>query len=271
MPGWDTTSTASSVHRTLARTEAAVEGAVGTERSVAERWVMAYEGSGGEYRVTAAERLPIGRSLDVGREGELPLGVEVPSGTVSRRALYLTSTRRGWHVVVTNRNGALLHRWGQAPELAGGENVVEWPLLAVRLLPDDGSSVHWMLLEADDLTVTRDGTDASAAPKPRLTDLADRPGGLPPAEREAVYTVFAEQLRWPPRPNAEPLLLKQAATRLGITVSGVQERLRAARGRALRLGLGREVGLTDPSYLHVLVAGGYLPQPRDFPHRPPAP
>lgn len=238
-----------------------MEGVVGTER-----WVMAYERTDGKWLVTAAERLPIGRCLDIGREGELPLGVEIPSGTVSRRAMYVTPMQRGWHVVVTNRNGALLHRWGLAPELADRENVVEWPLLAVRMLPDDDSSAHWVLLEADDLPVTRDRADG---PVPyALTDLADRPGDLPPGEREALCTVFAEQLLWPPRPNAEPLLLKQAASRLGLSVSGVQERLRAARGRALRLGLGREVGLTDPSYLHVLIAAGYMPAPRSFPHRP---
>jgi hypothetical protein len=73
--------------------------------------------------------------------------------------------------------------------------------------------------------------------------------------------VFAELLAWPPRQGAEPLLLKQAASRIGISVSGVQDRLKAARARALRLGLHREVALTDPSYLYVLVRGGYLDPP----------
>jgi hypothetical protein len=224
---------------------------------------MAYECDGTGCRVTAVARPEIGRCVDVGREGELALGVKVPNTRVSRRAVCVTPIAHGWRIEVTNRNGAVLHRWAQAPEL-GRVSSVDWPLVGVRMLPDSGPSRHWVLLEADDVAVGC----AAPAPGDPVTDLADRPGDLPPAEREALQTVFAAQLQWPPRQPAEPLLLKQAAARLGISVSGVQERLRAARSRALRVGLDREVGLTDPSYLYVLVRAGYLPPPRDHPHRP---
>jgi hypothetical protein len=229
-----------------------------------DRWVMAYECDSTGCRVTAVAHPEIGRCVDVGREGELALGVKIQNTQVSRRAVCVTPTGHGWQIEVTNRNGAVLHRWAQAPELGTRMSSIGWPLVGVRMLPDSGSSRHWVLLEADDVPVG----DGPPPHGDAVTDLADRPGDLPRAEREALQTVFAAQLHWPPRQPAEPLLLKQAASRLGISISGVQERLRAARGRALRVGLDREVGLTDPSYLYVLVRAGYLPPPGDHPHRP---
>ena len=232
------------------------------------RWVMAYECDGTGCRVTGVVRPAVGRGVDVGREGQLALGVEVPNTQVSRRAVTVTPTASGWRVTVTNRNGAVLHRWGLPAELAGPTNVVDWPLLAVRTLPDTGSRQHWVLLEADDLAVSA-GHGPPPVEEGSRTDLSHRPGELPPAEREALATVFAAQLQWPPRqPAGPPLLLKQAATLLRISISGVQARLQAAQRRALRLGLDRPGGLTDPSYLYVLVRAGYLPVPRDHPHRP---
>lgn len=232
-----------------------------------DRWVMVYEGDADGCLVTAVSHLQVGQSVDAGREGELAIGVEAANRQVSRWAAVVTPTERGWRVDVTNRNGAVLHRWAQAPELAAPTSTVNWPLVGLRMLPDSGSTQHWLLLEADDLAV-RAGSDAHG-PGGTATDLADRPGELPQAEREALLTVFAGQLRWPPhRPTEPPMLLKQAAARLGITISGVQERLRAARSRALRVGLDREVGLTDPSYLYILARAGYLQPPADRPHRP---
>jgi serine/threonine protein kinase len=99
------------------------------------------------------------------------------------------------------------------------------------------------------------------------TDRIKRPSGLPPAEHEAQYTVFEAQLRWPPPDAVQPLLLKQAAKRVGITVSGLQDRLKSARTRATKLGLEGRVGLADPTYLYLLVRAGYLAPPTSFPHR----
>ncbi|MGQ0482929.1 MAG: hypothetical protein ACT4O0_18130 [Pseudonocardia sp.] len=231
-----------------------------------ERWVMAYEGVPGTCAVTAARTLPVGQSIEIGREGELPLGVEVSSTAVSRNALVVRSIQHGWEIDVVNRNGAVLHPWGQAPVLAGPRNVVNWPLVAVRLLPDSSVSQHWVLIESDDVPVTPAGAVASTALTE--TDKVELPGQLPPGEREALQTVFQAQLSWPPPHPAEPRLLKQAGSRLGISVSGVQDRLKSALGRAMRLGQNRSVALTDPSYLYVLVRAGYLHPPTQFTHRP---
>jgi hypothetical protein len=57
------------------------------------------------------------------------------------------------------------------------------------------------------------------------------------------------------------LLLKQAARELGIQATTLKARLESARDKAVALGLGHQVGVTDPRYLHVLVAHGYLPPP----------
>jgi hypothetical protein len=74
-------------------------------------------------------------------------------------------------------------------------------------------------------------------------------------------------MQWPPNEQAEPMLLKQAAARLGLSVSGLQDRLKSALARALALGLDRPVALTDPTYLHVLARAGYIHPPVTFDHR----
>ena len=228
---------------------------------------MAYEGDGTGCRVTAAARIEVGQQLVAGREGRLPLGVEVANMRVSRQALTVRATDLGWQVAMTNRNGGLVHPWAQPAELAAPEMVLTWPLVAIRVPAEPGPSRHWVLLEADDLPAPAGGprtTRTGITP----TDRVERPSGLPSAEREALYTVFEAHLQWPPHDAAEPLLLKQAAKRLNITISGVQDRLKASRARATNLGLAGAVGLTDPTYLHLLVRAGYLPRPTTFPHRP---
>jgi len=225
---------------------------------------MIYEGVPGACTVTAAKPLEVGQTLEIGREGELPLGVEPSNTAISRSALTVTVNQHGWDIAVSNRNGAVLHPWGQSPELASPHNVVNWPLVAVRMLPDSASQ-HWALLQADDLPITPAG---AVAPRSHTqTDHVERPGQLPPGEREALQTVFEPQLSWPPVHPAEPRLLKQAASKLGISISGVQDRLKSAHARALRLGQNRNVALTDPSYLYVLVRAGYLSPPVAYPGR----
>lgn len=92
-----------------------------------KRWVMTYEGAPGACRVTGARTLEVGQSLEIGREGELALGVSVPSGAVSRNAVAITVNQHGWEVTIGNRNGAVLHPWGQAPELAAPLGTVNGP------------------------------------------------------------------------------------------------------------------------------------------------
>lgn len=228
-----------------------------------ERWVVVHEGDG--TVVTVRHRVEPGRRVRVGREGEIPAGVRVPNRGISRCALYVTATATGWRIEVHNRNGAVLHPWGQPAQLGTADDTMNWPLVGVRLRHDSSATWHWVLLVADDLDVTQAGP---TGPPPETgettqTDRAGRPGQLPPAEREALAVVFDELLAWPPRHQATPLLLKQAASRIGISVSGLQDRLKAARRRAERLGMTVGTSLTDPGVVYALVRGGYLPLPTD--------
>jgi hypothetical protein len=84
----------------------------------------------------------------------------------------------------------------------------------------------------------------------------------------ALELVFADYLAWPPATSAPvPRQLKQVATRLGKSLSGVQDRLRSAQEKALRLGLPRATTLTNPDYFHVLVAAGYIRMSAARPYR----
>lgn len=229
-----------------------------------QRRVVVLEGPDGGCRVTAHRAVRPGDRLDLGREGDLPTGLA--NSSISRVAVTATATEHGWDLRIGNRNGAVVHPWAQAPELAAPATSTAWPLLALRLLPDSPTSRHWILFEAADLPVTPAGPGPTRTTR---TDRAARPGELPAGEREALHTVFGGLLAWPPQVAAEPLLLKQAAGRLGISISAVQARLDSARGRARRLGLAHDVGLTDPTYLYLLVRAGYLDPPGDRTHRPP--
>ncbi len=224
------------------------------------RWVVVREGPVDGLRITAAERVEPGRRVRLGREGEVPIGVQVPNRGISRCALYVTPTATGWRIEVCNRNGAVVHPWGQPAALATSDDTLNWPLVGVRLRHHPDTTRHWVLLVADDLAITPAGPTGEYA-ETTETDRAGRPRDLPPAQREALTVVFGELLQWPPRHPAAPLQLKQAARRVGISVSGLQDRLKAARSRAERLGVTGEVNLADPSYLYALVRGGYLPLP----------
>lgn len=230
-----------------------------------ERWVLAYEQGPGQVSGPTGMRLPLGRPLLVGREGDLPLGVEVLDPGVSRRAVEVTATAAGWDVTVSNTNGAVLHAWGQAPLLVAGRQQLVWPRIALRVLNGDkttgaGSRLHWLLFESDRSPVTPGGaqpgansTSATFKPKP--------PPPLTPEQLDAVQVVFSELLEWPPRLPAKPVKLSTAARKLGISESGVQERLRKAQDKALQVGLHQVGGLTDPEYLYVLVRAGFVAPP----------
>ncbi len=210
-------------------------------------------------RVTV--RLVIGKLVEVGREAEIEAGPEDP--LMSRVALTVTPLPYGWEVSVTNRNGGLIHPWGQPPlpALQRGRRRLAWPLLGVRLTTEDGRPQHWVLLEAADLRVTRVQrplADAAAG----ATEYGEEVPDLTPNQLSALRLTFEPHLRWPPATRQLlPRQLKQVATALGISDSAVQQRLERARDRALRLGLAQEVGLLDPAYLYVLVGAGHIPSP----------
>ena len=236
-----------------------------------ERWVMVYECDETRCGVPVGVTVRIGQSLLVGREGDLPLGIEIYDRGVSRRAALVTATEQGWQVEVLNSNGAVLHPWGQGPTLAGRYINLMWPRTGIRILngakPGETDKLqHWLLLESDMIDVTPVGARAPANAT-TSTYQATPPTPLTVGQLEALQVVFADQLQWPPVQPAAPLLLRTAARRLGIGESGVQERLSKAHARALKLGLHRPVGLTEPEYLYILVRAGYLPLPTHHSYR----
>jgi hypothetical protein len=224
------------------------------------RWIVAREpGLDAAWPQHAGVRARPGHPVVIGREGDLPLGVEPEDGGVSRTALTVVATEHGWQIDNANRNGAVLHPWGLAVSLAPPHLVLDWPLIAVRVVGSDHARQHWVLLESH----VRPDADPPLLPRPgAATTRSDPPKPLTSAELEALWTVFGDVLSWPPRLPAVPLQLKQAARRLGITESGVQLRLEGAQRKALALGLPRPVRLTEPDYLHVLVGAGYLTPPQ---------
>ncbi|MCM3920544.1 hypothetical protein ND748_02445 [Frankia sp. AiPs1] len=175
----------------------------------------------------------------------------------------MTATDFGWDLDVHNRNGATLHAWGQPPQAIAGQVRVTWPRAAVRIHTRDlpAATHHWVLLEDDTLPLPTAGPRPARDTTTGRTATPPPPLPMTPSQEQAVRLVFADLLLWPPSLPANPLQLKQAATRLGISEQGVCDRLGWAHGRALQLGLHQEVGLTTPEYLYFLVSTGYLAPP----------
>ncbi len=228
-----------------------------------ERRITVYEGDDVALAVTSSRRVLPGVRLCVGREGDLLIGMQPVNLGISRRAVYVTAMPSGWRIEVRNRGGAYLHPWAQPSLAATTDDTLSWPLVGVRLLHESEGSQHWVLLSADDLPVTPAGP-TSSVPSPVATRGGDRPRPLSRGQREALAVVFGELLCWPPRHPATPLLLKQAARRIGISGSALQGRLAEAWNKAVELGLpGSTRELTDPDYFYALVRGGYIESPVD--------
>src|SRR5436305_7883027 len=89
------------------------------------------------------------QSNTVGREGTIVIGVNPVDHRVSRHAATITADDRGWRILPTNRNGALLHPWAQPSRRLETVEHVIWPRVAVRIIgqPD---MAHWVLLEDDE-------------------------------------------------------------------------------------------------------------------------
>ena len=203
-----------------------------------------------------------GRVLEVGRGADLGAGLDPDDPGISRVALQVSVTPAGWHVAVTNRNGAVLHPWGQQSIWqSGGPRpvTVQTPRLAVRLTGADPEKLlHWVLLECDRFAALLD------VPAPvGVTVALGRPDPLTVAQMQAVQTMFAAHLAWPPVLGPVPLTLESTGRRLGVTDGAVSQRLQGAQQRAYQLGAPPQIGVTDPDYVHVLVAHGYLPSPTD--------
>jgi len=223
----------------------------------AENWVLVRECAPDRSQVPVGVRVERDRTVVVGREGNLDLGIEFHDVGISRNAVAVTATHEGWRIEVANRNGAVIHPWGLAPYRAQPVALLRWPLIGIRVAGAEPSLQHWVLLESDAYAVG--AVDPETGNAPTLTRRGSPPPPLAPAELSALQLVFADHLAWPP-PTSPPVprQLKQVAARLGKSLSGVQDRLRSAQDKALRLGLSNPVTLTHPEYFHVLVAAGYV-------------
>lgn len=250
-----------------------------------DRWVLSYDVDSERSWVPGGLRVQLDETVVAGRQGEVPLGVEVADGGISREAVILTATAQGWIVDVRNRNGAVIHPWGQAPVFTRGREALAWPRIGVRVLngarPTDDSDpfalasprpgfaapgerastyAHWLLLESDSVAVTSGGAQtgkptATSTTGPRGTEpLTDR-------QREALMTVFADHLRWPPMPRPQARQLVWAARRMGMAANGLQNLLDRVIGKARQHGLHSDVRRTEPDYLYALVRAGYLAPP----------
>lgn len=193
----------------------------------------------------------------LGREGDIAVGVDPVDTKVSRHAARLTRAQFGWAVSVTNRNGIIVHPWGQAAGPAEPECLLPWPRVALRVVgrPD---LQHWVLLDDKSLAPAR----PPRPPGSQLTEGGARPRPLTAPQEEAVRTLFAPLLAWPPTVPASPLQLKQVARELGTTKESIQRRLEEVRKKAIAVGLSHVGVLTDPEYLYVLVRAGFL-EPRE--------
>jgi hypothetical protein len=207
------------------------------------------------FAVRHDHKLTIGESVTVGREADLPLASDPADTRVSRQAVTLTPTERGWSVTITNKNGILVQPWGLPAWRARPEELLTDTHVGLRVLGEPARE-HWILLQ----TTWSPTEDLTNAPDPvtlsTIRSVAVRPITTP--QLEAVVLLFDEVLAWPPRPSAAPGQLKQVARQLGLSVSAVQERLKPVIARAVALGLSRDVEVTDPEYVHVLLRAGYL-------------
>lgn len=222
-------------------------------------WVLVREAEAGRSQAPTGRPLADGQRVTIGREADLSLGRAVNDTGISRRAVELTATAGGWEIKVPNRNGAVIHPWGLVPFRAQPSHLVRWPLVGIRVLGTETAQQHWVLLESDSY-LGADGTAVQGGPTPTAVGSAPQP--LAPGESSALELVFEDYLAWPPPLTPpEPRQLKQVARKLGKSLSGVQDRLRSAQDKALRLGLARPTTLTQPDYFHVLVAAGYIEVP----------
>jgi hypothetical protein len=195
-----------------------------------------------------------GRPVIIGREGELAVGIDPFDPKVSRKAVTVTSNIDGWRIEDGNFNGIDLQLWGQAALPYLPVEPLAWPRIAVSVRGDRRFR-HLVLLEDPTLTIFSRRPQNSS----RLTESVSPPTPLTAPQQEALRLLYGQLLAWPPPKLATPLRIKQVANRLGISSGAVRRRLEEARQKAVALGLNREVPLTDPEYVYVLVRAGYLP------------
>jgi predicted DNA-binding protein (UPF0251 family) len=217
---------------------------------------------GDSSRVLENRRMPANQPLLLGREGDVGVGVDPVDRAISRHAAKVTRTDSGWQVTVLNRHGVIVAPWAQPPGLVRGTFTQAWPRLALRVL-GDAAVEHWVVLDDPTMAVPEYEHPPSEDTLPIRRDRAAY--ALTDAQLEAVRTVFADLLAWPPRRFTSAIPLKSAARQLGISIEAVQRRLEEARRKAVAAGHNRRCLLTDPEYVYVLVrAGSIVPRIDDL-------
>jgi hypothetical protein len=214
--------------------------------------IVVAQSTGRGVQVRSVHEVAAGVPVPIGRETAVSVAVDPVDRRVSRLAVQVTWTSDGWVVRSLNRNGVLVHPWGLPSWPAQPTELLTAARVALRVV-GDGDRQHWILLEDDTRTRV-----ASPVRTSLDTDLEKPVRGLTGPQRDVLRALFADLLAWPPVAPSEPRQLKQVARLLGISVSGVQARLVEVRSKAEALGLGRQLPLTDPEYLYVLVRAGYL-------------
>src|SRR5215471_14232523 len=86
----------------------------------------------------------------LGREGDIGVGVVPVDSKVSRQAATVTRSAHGWTVTSTNRNGIIVHPWGQVAGRAEPVCLLPWPHVALRVVGSPELQ-HWVLLDDDTL------------------------------------------------------------------------------------------------------------------------
>ena len=202
---------------------------------------------------------PDGR-FDIGRQSDIPIGVDPEDAGVSRRSLTVTRQSDSWTLSCTNTNGAVIYPWGQAPRWADSRGPTEfrWPHIAVRVVGSSRALHHWVLLEAPEQALRTERPDSTN------TAVSETPAALTGPQLEAVQRVFAQYLAWPPVAGASAAPLQSAAGRLGVTQAAVYQRLEAVRARAYQLGSHAQIGVSDPEYVFVVVRAGLIPLPPEL-------
>src|SRR5690349_5717237 len=87
-------------------------------RETSQQWtVVTFTERAAARRTTSVELpirtpLPTGRSLTIGREGDVTIGTEPLDTRIARRALTVEVVDGHWTLRMSNRNGAFVHPWG---------------------------------------------------------------------------------------------------------------------------------------------------------------
>lgn len=212
-----------------------------------------------------AVTVPLGESIEIGREGDLRIADDPEDPSVSRVALTLRTLSAGaMELSVTNLNGVAVHPWGSRTRYVaqGSDQQVLAGRTGLRVIggssPDQpGVRIYWVLVEGDP------GQSRIPLQRSDVTVANTRPVPLTDIQRQTVETVFAEHLAWPPQPTPVSLAIDAAARRLGVSAAGINDRLAGVRKKAHGLGMPQQFGVADPEYVHVLVAHGYLESPVD--------